>query len=154
MIPLAIRDDISFTARMVSRKRIELYKLELDSNFSTSLKIEFVVFSLGSWVDIYLHHWCEASYLDTFCPSCLALAFASSRVGGNWNNGGNCGVFTLNSNNALSNANVNIGARFCLCALAHLRIAIRKVSLMSRFMETPCMAHPATWQNIYDNLYF
>lgn len=31
--------------------------------------------------------------------------------GGNWNNAANAGVFTLNCNNARSNANNNIGAR-------------------------------------------
>lgn len=31
--------------------------------------------------------------------------------GGNWNNGGNAGVFALNLNNARSNANTNIGFR-------------------------------------------
>lgn len=31
--------------------------------------------------------------------------------GGNWNNGGNAGVFSLNLNNAPSNTNTNIGFR-------------------------------------------
>jgi RNA-directed DNA polymerase len=31
--------------------------------------------------------------------------------GGNWNNGGNAGVLTLNLNNAPSNTNTNIGFR-------------------------------------------
>ena len=31
--------------------------------------------------------------------------------GGNWNNGGNAGVFYLNGNNDRSNANDNIGFR-------------------------------------------
>jgi formylglycine-generating enzyme required for sulfatase activity len=35
--------------------------------------------------------------------------------GGNWNNGTNAGVFTLNLNNAPSNTNTNIGFR---CAWA------------------------------------
>lgn len=34
----------------------------------------------------------------------------SALVGGNSNNGGNAGLFYFNSNNAASNANVNIGA--------------------------------------------
>ena len=32
-------------------------------------------------------------------------------VGGNWDNGANCGLFNCNVNNAPSNANANIGAR-------------------------------------------
>lgn len=32
-------------------------------------------------------------------------------VGGNWTNAALCGCFTLNLNNAASNANANIGAR-------------------------------------------
>jgi len=32
-------------------------------------------------------------------------------VGGNWNNGANAGVFSLNLNNARSNVNNSIGAR-------------------------------------------
>ncbi len=31
--------------------------------------------------------------------------------GGNWNNGGNAGVFALNLNNAPSNSNNNVGFR-------------------------------------------
>ena len=31
--------------------------------------------------------------------------------GGNWNNGGNSGAFTLNLNNAPGNSNTNIGFR-------------------------------------------
>jgi hypothetical protein len=34
--------------------------------------------------------------------------------GGNWNNGGNAGVFALNLNNHRSNANNNIGFRSAL----------------------------------------
>ena len=32
-------------------------------------------------------------------------------VGGNWNNGGNAGLFYFNANNASSNTNSNVGAR-------------------------------------------
>ena len=32
-------------------------------------------------------------------------------VGGNWNNGGNAGLFYFNANNASSNSNSNVGAR-------------------------------------------
>ena len=35
-------------------------------------------------------------------------------VGANWNNGDNVGPWTLNLNNAASNANVNIGSRIFL----------------------------------------
>ena len=31
--------------------------------------------------------------------------------GGNWNNGGNAGVFNVNLNNQRSNSNTNIGGR-------------------------------------------
>lgn len=34
--------------------------------------------------------------------------------GGNWNNGSNNGVFSLNANNARSNSNTNIGGRSAL----------------------------------------
>ena len=32
-------------------------------------------------------------------------------VGGNWNNGGNAGLFYFNANNTSSNTNSNVGAR-------------------------------------------
>ena len=32
-------------------------------------------------------------------------------VGGNWNNGGNAGLFYFNANNTSSNSNSNVGAR-------------------------------------------
>lgn len=32
-------------------------------------------------------------------------------VGGNWNNGGNAGLFYFNANNASSDTNSNVGAR-------------------------------------------
>ncbi len=32
-------------------------------------------------------------------------------VGGNWNNGGNAGLFYFNANNSSSNTNSNVGAR-------------------------------------------
>lgn len=34
-----------------------------------------------------------------------------AHVGGNWNNGGNAGVFYLNGNNVRGNSNSNIGSR-------------------------------------------
>ena len=37
-----------------------------------------------------------------------------ANCGGNWNNGGNAGVFYVNLNNARSNANYNIGFRAAL----------------------------------------
>ena len=33
------------------------------------------------------------------------------RVGGNWNNGGNAGLFYFNANNSSSDTNSNVGAR-------------------------------------------
>lgn len=42
--------------------------------------------------------------------SCLRVPF----VGGNWNNGSNCGPRYVNWNNAPSNANWNYGARLLL----------------------------------------
>ena len=32
-------------------------------------------------------------------------------VGGNWNNGGNAGLFYINANNSSSDTNSNVGAR-------------------------------------------
>jgi len=42
-----------------------------------------------------------------------AGALRAAIRGGNWNNGGNAGVFSLNLNNAPSNTNTNIGFRAC-----------------------------------------
>jgi hypothetical protein len=41
----------------------------------------------------------------------LAVLFGSALVGGNANNGSNCGPFYVNSSNAPSNRNANIGSR-------------------------------------------
>ena len=41
--------------------------------------------------------------------------------GGNWNNGANNGVFSINANNARSNANTNIGGRSALALLLRLK---------------------------------
>lgn len=38
-------------------------------------------------------------------------------VGGNSNNGSNCGVSCSNSNNGFSNSNSNIGARLEICMI-------------------------------------
>ena len=48
------------------------------------------------------------SATGVFCVWRFAL------VGANWNNGDNVGPWTLNLNNAASNANVNIGSRIFL----------------------------------------
>lgn len=45
--------------------------------------------------------------------------------GGNWNNGGNAGVFNLNFNNPRSNVNWNIGGRPALPFAGHEYIALR-----------------------------
>ena len=39
------------------------------------------------------------------------LSFDVLNVGGNWNNGSNCGFFYFNANNTSSNTNSNIGSR-------------------------------------------
>jgi hypothetical protein len=46
--------------------------------------------------------------------------------GGNWNNGGNAGVFYVNLNNARSNANDNIGFRAALATMLYVRSCILK----------------------------
>ncbi len=38
-------------------------------------------------------------------------------VGGNWNNGGNAGLFYFNANNTSSNTNSNVGARLLVFSL-------------------------------------
>ena len=38
-------------------------------------------------------------------------------VGGNWNNGGNAGLFYFNANNTSSNTNSNVGARLLVFLL-------------------------------------
>ena len=39
------------------------------------------------------------------------MSFDVLNVGGNWNNGSNCGLFYFNANNTSSNTNSNIGSR-------------------------------------------
>ena len=41
----------------------------------------------------------------------VRLCFVVAYVGGNWSNGSNAGLFSLNSNNSSSNYNTNIGSR-------------------------------------------
>mgnify|MGYP006934505209 CR=1 FL=1 len=66
--------------------------------------------------------------LKPLAQKCRAL------VGGSWTNGATAGVFALNVNNGVGNANVNIGARLCfLCLWA--------------FAPQP-RSCPASWQNI------
>ena len=70
--------------------------------------------------------------LKPLAQKCRAL------VGGSWTNGATAGVFALNVNNGVGNANVNIGARlFFLCLWA--------------FAPQP-RSCPASWQNtIFQN---
>lgn len=59
--------------------------------------------------------------------------------GGNWNNGSNAGVFTLNLNNAPSNTNTNIGFRVARDSNRWpdmMRVIVSSVPLVSDHLVT------------------
>ena len=45
-------------------------------------------------------------------------------VGGNWNNGGNAGLFYFNANNSSSNTNSNVGARLLVFLFDWRRLSL------------------------------
>lgn len=45
-------------------------------------------------------------------------------VGGNWNNGGNAGLFYFNANNTSSNSNSNVGARLLVFSFDWRRLSL------------------------------